>query len=446
MAGREQEPLRADQRFQWEVQLGPNWVMYDLDTEQKIADAVTAGESSVTYIARGFRYIIDLRSMQQINQRTGARRPVRRREVFEQEREAPSPAVARSKRVNDLVDHLLSSAVQVPLPRSITEEPARLRADEVEKIFVDHVPGVQNFLYRDMPGKLSLDFVKAAYFTGIRAFHGTDLHQHLLSLMRIIVHYADEGRPESSRHLQEVAEAFQDCQAVQARVVERIGLEILGVQSDFRGLVTRLIGDYKALAVKMLACEHILQRKVVDDGNPTHYENRLVLDLGDDLGLNQVDVRRAAFDEHARKRYVHLKGATKQTALARCRELFDIEALQKALATELCSLSASAPAESLPRQFVAWAADAMHEKHIVFDETTCTRVDVDDSFVLAMLETLYLGRPAAPAGEMYRSVRLHDIFEASRANTSCADACSAVQEQASTGRRRRKPGARTRPA
>ena len=37
----------------------------------------------------------------------------------------------------------------------------------------------------------------------------------------------------SSRALQ-VAEAFLDCQAVQARVVERVGLELLGVSQELR--------------------------------------------------------------------------------------------------------------------------------------------------------------------------------------------------------------------
>ena len=47
------------------------------------------------------------------------------------------------------------------------------------------------------------------------------------------------------------------------------------------------------MAVKMLAIDHLSRGVVSDDGNPTHYENRLTADLGKTLGLNRDDIRRA---------------------------------------------------------------------------------------------------------------------------------------------------------
>jgi len=210
--------------------------------------------------------------------------------------------------------------------------------------------------------------------------------------------------------LSEVAEAFMDCQAVQARVVERVGLRIRGVTTNFRGLVIALVGEYKTMALKMLAAERIAQGKAHDDATPTHYENRLTADLGQQLGINADDVRRAALDEHARARFGKLSTQDVQAASARTQELFDMEALLQALVSELNSFSASSTPDSLPRLFLEWASENMTEKHIVFDEETCTHIDVDSVLAMAVLETLFLGQLCALANETYREIKLCDLF------------------------------------
>jgi len=142
------------------------------------------------------------------------------------------PVAARRKR---LVERLLSPAVQLPTPADADEEPARLSADEVAETFKRHVPGVKELLYRDQPGNYSLQFICGAYQDGFRAFKGSPVHDHYMWLMRLVVHHGHADKPGSARHLRQIAEAFQDCQAVQARVVERVGLEVRGVSLDFRG-------------------------------------------------------------------------------------------------------------------------------------------------------------------------------------------------------------------
>jgi len=151
----------------------------------------------------------------------------------------------------------------------------------------------------------------------------------------------------------------------------------------------------------------------MDDGNPTHYENRLTEDLGDLLGLSMDNVRRAELDEHARQRFPRIQGKEKKAAAARCRKLFDVEALVHALAAQLNGFNAESPAESLPRRFLDWAIKAMTEKHLVFDEHTCTRVEVAGPLALAIIEALFLGPSALPSEEMYRGVCLRDLFRPS---------------------------------
>lgn len=309
-----------------------------------------------------------------------------------------------------LIECLLSPQVQVQLPAESEEVPAKLKPAEVAKVFTDHVPGVGNFLFRQQRGQYVLKFIQIAYKDGWTAFQATPLHNHLKWLMRLIVHYGHEGKPGAAAYLTEVAEAFMDCQAVQARVVERVGLQIRGVTTNFRGLVMALVGEYKTMALKMLAAERIMQGKAHDDATPTHYENRLTADIGQQIGLNADDVRRAALDEHARARFSKLRPHDANLAAARARELFDLEAFLQALTSELNSFNASSAAESLPRLFLDWASEHISEKHVVFDEDTCTRVEVDCMFVMAVIEMLFLGQVDVLADETYRGHKLRELF------------------------------------
>lgn len=310
----------------------------------------------------------------------------------------------------ELVDNMLSPQVQVRVAASVEEVEARLTSEQVAEVFTKHVPGVCNFLFRQQPGQFALSFVQMAYRDGFRAFKGTALENHLKWLLRIIVHYGYDGEAEASQFLTDVAEAFMDCQAVQARVVERIGLQILGVTTNFRGLVMALLGEYKTVALKMLAYERISQGNAHDDATPTHYENRLTEDIGNMVGLNADDVRRAALDEHARARYRTLSGTDAQLAAIRCRQLFDLDAFVRALVSELNSFNAESPTNSLPRLFLDWASQNLSEKHVVFDEETCTRVELDTTFVMAILEVLFRDRLVVLAEQEYRGMQLRDIF------------------------------------
>lgn len=408
--------VQAEKMYAWEIDLG-TWVRYDPDTEALILEAEAAGHKNVRYSARRQDYLVDMCSMVQINVRTGARRRIRRVEVDdeddEEESDADIAAPPRCERQERLVERLLSPEVQVPLPVEAAEEPDRLSKEEVRKVILDHVQGVERFLYRDMPGMYSLPMIVKAYTTGLPAFEGTPVHRHLLWLLRLTVHHGHAEKPEAARHLREVAEAFMDCQAVQARVIERVGLEIRGVRADFHGLVMRLVGDYKSMALKMLAADRIRRRFASDDGNPTHYENRLTADLGKQLGLNQDDIRRASLDEHAAVRFQRLDGRDLKFAAARCRELFDIEAVIKALMAEVNSFSEHSPKESLPHQFLEWASTRLQDKHIVFNEEDCTCVAVGEPLALAVVEDLFLGKPSAPPEEMYRGTSLQSIFKPS---------------------------------
>merc|ERR1712146_648646 len=142
----------------------------------------------------------------------------------------------------------------------------------------------------------------------------------------------------------------------------------------------------------MLAAERISQRKGTDDGNPVHYENRLIADIGDLVGLTMDDIRRAHLDEHAARRYPTLQPTDRDAAAKRCRELFDVEALLHAFVSEVHLFDEDSALHSLPRLFVDWISSRMTQKHKLLDEATCSRVEISPEFALVVLELLYLGK------------------------------------------------------
>merc|ERR1712087_630729 len=81
-----------------------------------------------------------------------------------------------------------------------------------------------------------------------------------------------------------------------------------------------------------------------------------------------------------------------------------------ALVAELNSFSEASEAVSAPRLFLDWASYRMKNKHIVFDEETCTQMEVDEALALAILEAVFVGQPRASPEDMYREERLCHLF------------------------------------
>lgn len=329
------------------------------------------------------------------------------------------------KRVQFLTRHLLSSQVRRPqVAADAGSASARLRDAEVEKVFLDNVPGVDKFLFRGKAGVYSLRFLVSAYKEGLRAFRDTPVHEHLISMMRQVVHCGHARGAEVAKDLREVAEAFTECQAVQARTIEKVGLRLSGQTLDFRGLVMQLLSEYKLLAVKMLAYERLAQGLAQDyDPVPTHYENRLIADLGDDLGLDAANVRLARLDTHASQRFPKVTKGDATAAVARCRELFDMTAFLQALVAEVNSFHEDSPKDSLAACFLEWVDETLSRKHVVLDEESCTRTDISCAFAMSLVEYLFLGAPQASRSELFRGVPLVGLF-----STDHGDAPSSVQD------------------
>mmetsp|Transcript_59843 Transcript_59843/g.129676 ORF Transcript_59843/g.129676 Transcript_59843/m.129676 type:complete len:409 (+) Transcript_59843:120-1346(+) len=320
---------------------------------------------------------------------------------------------SRDARLTQLASKLASPEVQLPLPGIVKEEAERLTKEEVGDIFKEHVPGVSGFLYREQHRVFSLNFIKEAYFTGIRKFQETELEDHFKWLLRVIVHHAADGGVGAAGYLKEVAEAFMDCQDIQARVIERVGFLILGVTLDFKGHLVRLTDEYKTLAMKMVVASLIEERGGLDDwlNDPVHLENHILAAIGEDLGMNQADLRRAMLDGHAQERHDPLDEKARLKLIRAFHAKFDVDsldALMKAFVAEVNSFSEESPADSMARQFLDWVSVSMADKHIVFDED-CTHVHVGDELALAIWEVLFCGQTHSE--EIYRGQKLRELFK-----------------------------------
>merc|ERR1712187_1031135 len=109
-------------------------------------------------------------------------------------------------------------------------------------------------------------------------------------------------------------------------------------------------------------------------------------------------------------RFARLSAHEVDSVATRARELFDMDALLQALASELNSFNAASTPDSLPRLFLDWASQNLAEKHVVFDEDTCTRVDLDCVFVMAILEWLFLGQLERLEHQTYRGRKMSELF------------------------------------
>lgn len=313
-------------------------------------------------------------------------------------------------RLSCLAAKFFSPSVRVKAVVEATEEDVRLTDDEVKKVFVDLVPGVQEMIYRDQAGNYALPFMVGAYKSGVRAFNGTDVEATLRSAMRLIVHYARDGKPNAARYLGEVAEAFMDCQAVQGRTLERVAMLIRGVALDFKGHVVRLVDEYKNLAVKMHALKMATDFGGPDEWNdPAHVESRIIADLGENLFLNENLIQQAKLDEHA-NRFRRLVGAQAVEVIDNVRKLFDVGALVKALAAEVSTFNVETASDSLPSVFIKWVQENMTDKHIIFDQETCMSVIINDSIAVAAMEVVVFGKPRAPENETYRGIDIQKLF------------------------------------
>lgn len=300
------------------------------------------------------------------------------------------------ERVQRLAKLLASPAAQLRAPETPEEVPMRLSLPEVAKLFLDRVPGVQRFVVQGRRGHFSLKTLQAAYAQGLPA--AGERRERLLRLLRLVVHRCHDGGAQGNEPLRELAEAFREGDAAQARAIERAAVQV-GEPADFRGRLLQLAGERKAAALRALAVESCAEQGLHGEGDAERYEQRLLRDLGDALGLNEADVQMAALDEEALARFAPLSTQERLQTTARFQELFDVEALISVVVSEVRNSDSGSPPTSLASALFRWAAERTRRAGAFHELEARLRSAMDAALALCILEVLLLGRPGIPVQE-----------------------------------------------
>jgi len=134
-------------------------------------------------------------------------------------------------------------------------------------------------------------------------------------------------------------------------------------------------------------------------------------------------IRLAHLDGHAERRFAPLLGPEAEAAANRCRELFDAKEVLQAFVAEVNSFNEASPPESLACLFLSWADEHLEDKHMVLDQETCSRTDVNLHMALRIFEALFpcasvLGARGESVDEVEESEDSHIDFQSPHSEAS----------------------------
>jgi len=144
-----------------------------------------------------------------------------------------------------------------------------------------------------------------------------------------------------------------------------------------------------------------------------HFEMRLLMDMGDSLGINADHVQLARLDKIATQKIPKLTGDQCRHAEDVIGQLFDVGEVLKVFLDEVNKPDAQAApdwVDSFPGQFCEWANRSLALPDVIFDEESLGKISIDERFAVALLEFVFLGAPQCHDDPTYRGHRLHDIF------------------------------------
>jgi len=117
----------------FEVELEHGWVRFDDSVSTMLADAEAHGQPQIEYVARKQSYVIDLRSMQQFNKRSGKTRRIRRVQDAEALRPSKSAGGAGAPEVES-AHGLHARAVHTPSAPAAFPDLLRLGDSELGRL------------------------------------------------------------------------------------------------------------------------------------------------------------------------------------------------------------------------------------------------------------------------------------------------------------------------
>ncbi|EGD79235.1 hypothetical protein PTSG_09956 [Salpingoeca rosetta] len=314
---------------EWGTEL---WVDYDEENTEMLEEAHKA-EINPVDLDRGYfqkrpGYFVDFEGGFQASKMTGMTRRIRRLDELQRS--------ARPELVQALHTCFTSTNVVALVSKddvTVDEQEAKLSEDALIQLFDKHVPNLHDL--RDWTGKDPVTkFFFGTYTSGVPKFKANNpsLNNVLVQAFRYIVHEAEKGNEAAIRCMRPLAEAFESCQAEQAREINSLFGTVTGRDKGLPEQLAKFIDEYKQRVLNTVIPD--VFETTEDNSFPhkqvPHIYNRCLVDLGDILGLSGVEIAQADAAKPP-----ELDETAKTTVVDRFRELFDMEQLLEDITSDI---------------------------------------------------------------------------------------------------------------
>ena len=358
----------------WEFDDTPNgWRAYAPPVVALLEQAVEQGKTEAEYKFGSWTYTVyfqDPANMTQMNMATGTLRTVRRTPPLA----APEPAPAADddgdaamaeagpelppwlSAADDaaLRDLLLSEAAATERPPSGDGEDAKVMSEaELNAVLQKHVPGVEGMM--DRTGQVPVaTYIVGTYNKGLPIYNGSPVQQHTIRALRTVFELAAADKPGSPAALQQIAQAFQSCQAEQGRTIDAQYGRLTGRDASFRDQFLSLVDGHKTMVLQEVVCELNPQAAEATDAHPQaqvpHITSAYLVATGTALGFRGVAAARA--DQNAPPLAPH-KGAEIAAAI---RAKFSVADVVEALIADVNQQAEDAERVIDRDALAAWAS------------------------------------------------------------------------------------------
>ena len=196
----------------------------------------------------------------------------------------------------------------------------------------------------------------------LRADHA--LLEHVkYALQTILVLVANPEHPVSSREkiLRRIAEAYQACQVIQAQVIDAVYGMLVGRDAGLRDQVLTLVDEHKQQTLDNVT---IAMHPNINNGvEGPHVQNRLLLDVGTQLGLRGV--ARARQDRLVSA--APISRAQSDKVIAKFHELFNMQAVLEEFIDNI-NVQDGIPRHISQEALMSWAQENGHlfPAHCIF--------------------------------------------------------------------------------
>ena len=197
-------------------------------------------------------------------------------------------------------------------------------------------------------------YIVGTYNKGLPIYNGSPVQQHTIRALRTVFELGAADKPGSPAALQQIAQAFQSCQAEQGRTIDAQYGRLTGRDASFRDQFLSLVDGHKTMVLQEVVCELNPQAADATDAHPSaqvpHITSAYLVATGTALGFRGVAAARA--DQNAPPLAPH-KGAEIAAAI---RAKFSVADVVEALIADVNQQAEDAERVIDRDALAAWAS------------------------------------------------------------------------------------------